>query len=86
MPRPCPSPLRGHHPRSCGTLDKRDKKLRLVEETRRPMLTPRRAAELLGVHRETIYRLIAHGDLASVRVGSLLRVAAVDVDAYLARA
>jgi len=44
------------------------------------------SGELLGVHRETIYRLIAHGDLASVRVGSLLRVAAVDVDAYLARA
>ena len=52
----------------------------------RPMLTPRQAAELLGVHRETIYRLIAHGDLASVRVGSLLRVAARSIQPHVCHA
>jgi excisionase family DNA binding protein len=46
------------------------------------LVSPRQAAELLGVNRETIYRLCARGELESVRVGSTLRV---DLAAYLAR-
>ena len=46
------------------------------------LVSPREAAGLLGVNRETIYRLCARGDLPHVRVGSVLRV---DLAAYLAR-
>jgi excisionase family DNA binding protein len=46
------------------------------------LVSPRRAAELLGVNRETIYRLCARGELPFVRIGSVLRV---DLAAYLAR-
>jgi excisionase family DNA binding protein len=37
-------------------------------------VSPREAAALLGVNRETIYRLCSRGDLRHVRVGSILRV------------
>ena len=46
------------------------------------LLSPRQAAELLGVNRETIYRLCARGALPFVRIGSILRI---DLAAYLAR-
>jgi excisionase family DNA binding protein len=46
------------------------------------LVSPRQAAALLGVNRETIYRLCARGELPFVRVGSALRV---DLAAYLAR-
>ena len=46
------------------------------------LVSPRQAAALLGVNRETIYRLCARGELPHVRVGSVLRV---DLAAYLAR-
>ncbi len=45
------------------------------------LVSPRDAASILGVNRETIYRLCARGELAHVRVGSALRV---DLAAYLA--
>jgi len=45
-------------------------------------LSPKQAAERLGVHRETIYRLCARGDVPHVRIGSALRI---DLAAYLAR-
>jgi len=45
-------------------------------------LSPRQAAERLGVHRETIYRLCARGELPHTRVGSAVRV---DLAAYVAR-
>jgi excisionase family DNA binding protein len=44
------------------------------------LISPRQAAALLGVNRETIYRLCARGELPHVRVGSALRV---DVAAHL---
>ena len=44
------------------------------------LVSPREAAALLCVSRETIYRLCARGELPHVRVGSLLRV---DLAAYL---
>ncbi len=46
------------------------------------LLSPKQAAERLGVHRETVYRLCARGELPHVRLGSVLRV---DLAAYLAR-
>ncbi len=38
------------------------------------LVSPRDAAAVLGVNRETIYRLCARGELAHVRVGSALRI------------
>src|SRR5439155_3140211 len=46
------------------------------------LVSPRQAAELLGVNRETIYRLCSRGELPHIRVGSALRV---DLAAYLAQ-
>jgi len=46
------------------------------------LVSPREAATLLGVNRETIYRLCSRGELAFVRVGSALRI---DLAACLAR-
>jgi len=43
-------------------------------------LSPKQAAERLGVHRETIYRLCARGELPHLRVGAALRV---DLGAYV---
>ena len=45
------------------------------------LVSPREAAALLCVNRETIYRLCARGELPHVRVGSVLRV---DLAGYLA--
>ena len=39
-----------------------------------PFLSPRQAAELLNVTRDTVYRLIRSGQLPSVRVGGQLRI------------
>jgi len=46
------------------------------------LVSPREAAALLGVNRETIYRLCSRGDLPHVRIGSVLRI---DLTSYLAR-
>jgi len=46
------------------------------------LVSPRVAAERLGVNPETIYRLCARGELPSIRVGSALRI---DLASYLAR-
>ncbi len=44
------------------------------------LLSPRQAAAVLGVNRETIYRMCARGELLHVRIGSVLRV---DLGGYL---
>ena len=46
------------------------------------LVSPRQAAALLGVNRETIYRLCARSELPNVRIGSVLRI---DLAAYLAK-
>jgi len=46
------------------------------------LVSPREAAALLAVNRETIYRLCSRGELPHIRVGSALRV---DLAAYLAQ-
>ena len=38
------------------------------------LVSPRQAAALLGVNRETIYRLCARSELPNVRIGSVLRI------------
>jgi len=45
------------------------------------LVSPKEAAERLGIKRSTVYTLCANGELPHVGVGSLLRV---DVDAFLA--
>ena len=49
----------------------------------RELLTPAQVAAQLGLCRETVYRLIAQGELVAARVGSALRVSASDLAAYL---
>jgi excisionase family DNA binding protein len=45
------------------------------------LVSPKEAAERLGIKRSTVYTLCAKGELPHVRVGSLLRI---DLDAFLA--
>jgi excisionase family DNA binding protein len=48
------------------------------------LLTPKQVADALGVHLNTVYRLIANGDLTAVRVGpKLLRVNKTELNNYL---
>jgi excisionase family DNA binding protein len=47
-------------------------------------LTPAEVAARLQVCRATVYKLIARGELAHVRVGLSVRIAPADLDAYLA--
>jgi excisionase family DNA binding protein len=50
-----------------------------------PLFTVREVANRLGVHPETIRRLIHDGRLDAVRVGRVLRVESRSVDGFLAR-
>ena len=50
----------------------------------RLLLSPAEAAWALGVGRTTMYRLLAEGAVASVRVGSLRRVPLAALEAYVA--
>jgi excisionase family DNA binding protein len=56
-----------------------------VDVDRRPLVTVRQVAGQLGVHPETVRRLIHAGRLRAVRVGRVLRVDAAEVDVFLAR-
>ena len=56
-----------------------------VDGTRAELYSVREVAGRLGVHPETIRRLIHDGRLEAVRVGRLLRVGAADVETFLAR-
>jgi excisionase family DNA binding protein len=48
------------------------------------LLTTKEVAEALGVHLNTVYRLIGNGDLTAVRVGpKLLRVSKNELNNYL---
>jgi excisionase family DNA binding protein len=51
----------------------------------KPLLTLNEAASLLAVSPKTLQRLVARGDLAVIRVGSSLRFAVSDLDAFVAR-
>jgi excisionase family DNA binding protein len=43
------------------------------------------AAEVLGVSRDTIRRLLAAGELGSVRIGAALRIPRSDIELLVAR-
>jgi excisionase family DNA binding protein len=49
------------------------------------LFKPEEAAATLGVSRARLYELIARGDVRFVKIGSLRRVPAVDLEAYVAR-
>ena len=49
------------------------------------LYTVRQVADQLGVHPETIRRLIHDGRLDAVRVGRVLRVGGSSLDGFLAR-
>ena len=47
------------------------------------LLTVNQAAAALGISPRTLRRLLAEGQLAHVRVGRLVRVSPLDLDAYI---
>ena len=49
------------------------------------LLTIAELAQLLGIGRTTVYRLVKTGELRAVRVGERLRFRPEDVNAYLER-
>lgn len=49
------------------------------------LLSVREVAALLGVHRNTVHRLVSSGQLCSVRVGRLPRFRREEIDTYLNR-
>jgi excisionase family DNA binding protein len=50
-----------------------------------PLLTIQRVCELLAISKQTLYRLIAAGELSPTRVGERLRFEPADVRRYLER-
>jgi excisionase family DNA binding protein len=56
-----------------------------VEQNRSALYSVREVAGLLGVHPETIRRLIHDGRVEAVRVGRVLRIESYEVDRFLAR-
>ncbi len=56
-----------------------------VDGTPASLFSVRQVADQLGVHPETIRRLIHDGRLDAVRVGRVLRVQGHALDGYLAR-
>lgn len=59
--------------------------LRVAEEDRRPFFTPRTLAAYLAVSDRTVRQLLSDREIPSYRVAGARRIAAEDVDAYLAR-
>jgi excisionase family DNA binding protein len=56
-----------------------------VESTQASLHSVREVADRLGVHPETIRRLIHDGRLDAVRIGRVLRVESHSLDGFLAR-
>lgn len=56
-----------------------------VDSTRSELFSVRQVADQLGVHPETIRRLIHDGRLEAIRVGRVLRIHAAELDQFLAR-
>lgn len=46
-------------------------------------LTTKEAAELMAMHKQTVQRLCAGGELKSVRVGRTYRIRAEDIEEYM---
>lgn len=56
-----------------------------VEGTGAGLFSVRQVADQLGVHPETVRRLIHDGRLEAVRVGRVLRIHGSELDGFLAR-
>ncbi|MDB4893170.1 MAG: Helix-turn-helix domain [Gemmatimonadetes bacterium] len=57
-----------------------------MADTTRQLITPARAAEIFGVHRETIYLWIKDGRLPAVKLSRrMTRIRMADVDALIER-
>jgi excisionase family DNA binding protein len=50
-----------------------------------PLLTVQGVCEVLGISRQTVYRLTARGDLRPTRVGDRLRFVPEDIRDYVER-
>ena len=48
-------------------------------------MTTAQAADYLGVHRDTVCRLLADGRLRYFKIGRSVRIDAADLDAYVER-
>lgn len=59
--------------------------IRVIADDRRPFFTPRTLAEYLAVSERTVRQMIAADTLPSYKVAGTRRIAAEDVDAWLAR-
>lgn len=46
-------------------------------------LTTKEASELMAMHKQTVQRLCARGELKSVRVGRTYRIRAEDIEEYM---
>ena len=55
----------------------------MMEKMPDRLLSPKQAAEELGVSIWSIYRLIRKGDLVAIRVGRLLRIPESSLEAFL---
>lgn len=49
------------------------------------LLRPTEAAEALSISRAMVYRLIASGEIGSVRIGTAIRVPRAALEDYIAR-
>ena len=59
--------------------------LRIAKQELRPFFTPKGLAEYLSVSERTVRDMLSKGRIPSYKVEGQRRVAAEDVDAYLAR-
>ena len=72
--------------RSAAQNDKKDKKTP-TKKTGDPMRTVGYVADLLGVSKMTIYRLVENGDLPAIIIGKrTIRIRQSDIDKYLTTA
>lgn len=60
-------------------------KVPIVDEARRPFFTPSTLATYLSVHPRTVRQWITDGKIPSYLFEGSRRIAAADVDAYVAR-
>lgn len=58
---------------------------RVEESGSGSLFSVRQVADQLGVHPETVRRLIHDGRLEAVRIGRVLRIDASELDGFLAR-
>lgn len=49
------------------------------------LYSPKEIAEMWGISRETVLRLIRRGELQAIRIGNVLRVADSELEAYKKR-